>query len=549
MSIHLSRRPLLALWIATVLAVFPTTTPAATAERGPQLGSMRVGKILFLGNSITLHGPAPKIGWTGNWGMAASAPEKDYVHLLLEKIAKAAGGMPKFKVRNIADFERQPSDFDIPKQLRDELAFEPDVVILAIGENVPALKTDADRRRFAGALDGLLAAIKAHGNPRIFVRGQFWPDADKDSIMKQAGERAGADFVDLGKLGADPANAASAERKFEHAGVAAHPGDRGMAAIANALWRALQRASIASGRSLELILKAESESELAPHGEGNIYAPDVHREGTKYRMWYGGQGRDGHDRIHLAESEDGKTWHRRGVVLEDPSANHVNDPSVVRVGDTYWMYYTRAARGIIDEIALATSSDGVRWEPKGIVLAPGAVGEWDSLLVGRPSVLHQDGEFKLWYDGRKDLQPGALAAGAPTAEGSRRHVGHATSKDGVHWTKHPRTPVFDRDAGGVDVKRVGDSYLMVYESHEGTCLAVSRDGVAWTDRGLWVERSGGDLDRHGHVTPMLLVGGDPDTAELFVGAARAGSWDRNRIARIGIDLTPIRINTGGSVSR
>ena len=44
--------------------------------------------------------------------------------------------------------------------------------------------------------------------------------------------------MDLGKLGIDPANSARSERRIEHAGVAGHPGDKGMAAIADELWRA-----------------------------------------------------------------------------------------------------------------------------------------------------------------------------------------------------------------------------------------------------------------------------------------------------------------------
>jgi hypothetical protein len=222
-------------------------------------------------------------------------------------------------------------------------------------------------------------------------------------------------------------------------------------------------------------------------------------------------------------------------MLEDRTANHVNDPSVVRVGDTYFLYYTRAPRGIIDEIALATSTDGIRWEPRGVVLSPGAPGEWDSLLVGRPSVIHEDGLFKLWYDGRKDLQPGALAENAPASAASHRFVGYATSRDGLNWTRHGGNPVFGNDAGGVDVKRVGDGLVMVYESHEGTKVAVSPDGIAWHDRGLWQPRSGGETDRHGHVTPKLLMRPDGKGAELFVGAARAGSWDRNRIVRFRLE--------------
>ena len=288
--------------------------------------------------------------------------------------------------------------------------------------------------------------------------------------------------------------------------------------------------SLANDRAVRPILRGTATTELAPHGEGNVYAPDVLVEGGLIRLWYGGQGRDGHDRIHLAESKDGIHWVRHGVVLDRGDANHVNDPSVVKVGRIYNLYYTRAMAGVVDEIALATSKDGVVWTPQGVVLRPGGAGEWDCLLVGRPSVRHEGGRFHMWYDGRKDLPPGAPAEGVTKSPTSRRSVGYATSTDGRKWTKHAHNPVLGGDAGGVDVKRVGDGYVMVYESHEGTKAATSHDGLSWKDRGLWIPRSGGEADRHGQVTPMLLVGTEGRPSALYFGAAGAASWDRNAIA-------------------
>jgi hypothetical protein len=289
-----------------------------------------------------------------------------------------------------------------------------------------------------------------------------------------------------------------------------------------------------SDQSPRLILEGFGKTEVAPHGEGNVYAPEVLVEGGLNRMWYGGQGRDGHDRIHLAESKDGKTWVRRGVVLDNGEANHVNDPSVVKVDGVYFMYYTLAVGSVVDEIALASSKDGISWEKRGVVLKPGRVGEWDSLLVGRPSVLHEGSLFKIWFDGRKDLPQGAPAQEVPKSPTSSRSVGFATSKDGFHWTKHQSNPVLSNDAGGVDVERFGDGYVIVYESHEGTKAATSGDGITWKDRGIWVPRSGGEIDRHGHVTPMLLSEAKGRPWKLYFGAARAVSWDRNSIAEIAI---------------
>jgi hypothetical protein len=283
-----------------------------------------------------------------------------------------------------------------------------------------------------------------------------------------------------------------------------------------------------------VVLKGERDTELAPHGEGNVYAPDVLREGNRYRMWYGAQGRDGHDRIHYAESRDGAAWVRRGVVLADDGANHVNDPSVVKVDGIYYMYYTRAGKDVVDRIDVAVSADGMAWEPKGVALAAGPPGAWDALSVGRPAVIHEGGLFRMWYDGRKDFPPGAPVKGVPKSSASHRGIGYATSRDGFHFTRQTATPVFGNDAGGVDVKRIDGRLVMAYESRDGTRFATSNDGLAWTDEGLLVPKSGTDIDAYGHVTPNLLVDADGQARWLYVGGARAATWDRNVIARFPI---------------
>ena len=215
----------------------------ANSEGKLKLGRLAVGKILFLGNSITLHGPKADIGWTGNWGMAASAREKDFVHLLVDRITREAGGKPEVKIRNLADFERRLLEFPLDEGLQEELAFEPNLVIVALGENATSPKTEAERETFSRAFDNLLAKLADHGNPTVLVRNSFWPDDDKDRLMQESAKRANAVFVDLETLGKDPSNAAGSERKIEHAGVAAHPGDKGMEAIAARLWKTLRQAA------------------------------------------------------------------------------------------------------------------------------------------------------------------------------------------------------------------------------------------------------------------------------------------------------------------
>lgn len=273
----------------------------------------------------------------------------------------------------------------------------------------------------------------------------------------------------------------------------------------------------------------EAESQVAPHGRGNVYAPEILRSAEGLRMWFGGQGKDGHDRIHLAVSADGAKWTQRGVVLEDASANHCNDPSVVEANGTLFMFYTRAAAGVTDEIAVATSSDGVKWQLRGTALGPGKAGAWDSLGVGRPSVLFADGLFRMWYDGRKDLPPDAPDPNAPKSNTSQRHVGYATSRDGIHWERQGSEPVYDHDAGAVHVLPIGKHFVMLVEGRAGTEAAKSRDGLQWRRVGLLVERADVPSEKHGHVTPFLLVDEKGEGATLFYGGAAEAAWNANRI--------------------
>ncbi len=223
------------------LAVSSRWATTANAEQDLMFHTIKVNKVLLLGNSITLHGPAPAIGWHGNWGMAASAKDKDYAHLVLKAIAKTAGRQPQSMVANLATFERQFATYDFDSGLKRELAFKPDLVILAIGENVPALTSEQQQAAFKTSMTKLLAKLKNNSDPVIVVRSCFWQNPTTDRILKQACKTVSGIYVDAGVLGKDEANYARSERKFTHDGVAAHPGDRGMQAIADAILKSLER--------------------------------------------------------------------------------------------------------------------------------------------------------------------------------------------------------------------------------------------------------------------------------------------------------------------
>lgn len=212
-----------------ITLIFVCATVHATAQT----------KVLFLGNSITKHGPKKDIDWSGNWGMAASAEANDYVHLVTKALTEKAGTAPEVMVKNIADFERAYSGYDIAAKMKEAIEFKGDLIILAIGENVPGLKTAEEKTKLQASVTTLLRALKGDRKPTILVRSCFWANAAKDEALQQACSAVGGIYVNIGSLSKDEANYARSERPYKHAGVANHPGDKGMAAIAAALVKAV----------------------------------------------------------------------------------------------------------------------------------------------------------------------------------------------------------------------------------------------------------------------------------------------------------------------
>jgi hypothetical protein len=212
-------------------------------------------KVLFLGNSITYHPPYPDRGWYGNWGMAASALDKDYVHVLLSEIAGVKGSMPASMVTTIVAFEQDYKNYNINTTLQAELAFGADVVVVAIGENVPYLVTTQggdERPAFGNAFRNLLSAFKAHGNPTIFVRSSVWPQCVlADQVMQQVTAADGDFFVNISAMQSDPTNYATG--LYADPGVAAHPCDKGMKYIADSLFGSMVAHSTPEPGTLALL--------------------------------------------------------------------------------------------------------------------------------------------------------------------------------------------------------------------------------------------------------------------------------------------------------
>lgn len=186
-------------------------------------------RILIIGNSITKHAPAPQIGWHGNYGMAASCEENDYCHRIMSTVTETAPDTA-FMILQEAAWERafwgSPDEYD--DAMKQVPVFDPDIVILRLGENIS--RESADAHNVAKGFETLCEYLSAGGKRKLLITETFWNSPWTFDALDSAARKYADTPIPLSDLGDD--DGMKAIGLFEHSGVAAHPNDRGMAAIA-----------------------------------------------------------------------------------------------------------------------------------------------------------------------------------------------------------------------------------------------------------------------------------------------------------------------------
>ncbi|MBQ4860867.1 hypothetical protein J8L98_04045 [Pseudoalteromonas sp. MMG013] len=148
-------------------------------------------------------------------------------------------------------------------------------------------------------------------------------------------------------------------------------------------------------------------------------APWVIFENGTYRMWhwYGTKwievdGKPFIDyHIGYAESQDGFSWnmHERACLapISELGEFAVARPCVIKLGETYHMWYSVRLKEKMYRIAYATSNDGFEWDRQtgdfGLDVSESG---WDSEMTCYPAVIELNNRLLMFYNGNNNGETG-----------------------------------------------------------------------------------------------------------------------------------------------
>ncbi len=210
-----------------------------------------VKKWVVLGNSITKHGITSY--WWGDWGMAASQREKDFVHVLNSLLTQKEKNNVIFKAFSIGHWEFDTKNYD-KSNFDSHFDGDEDLIIIRLGENVSNSEDVMDT--YEDDFVSLIDYVKTKSpQAKIIITGNFWKNDKKDEKQRNAALKRNCSWVELSYLDI-PENRCTLDTKVfgddgkwhliseggEIApGVAIHPNDSGMEKIASAIFNVIYK--------------------------------------------------------------------------------------------------------------------------------------------------------------------------------------------------------------------------------------------------------------------------------------------------------------------
>lgn len=206
--------------------------------------------------------------------------------------------------------------------------------------------------------------------------------------------------------------------------------------------------------------------------QGGVETAFVLKDGDTYKLWYSGwttfdvdeliaaaqEGKNLLPGIGYATSKDGIHWERYGdgpVIGQQPILWHgvwdewtsFADPYVIKEDGVYKMWFHGNGQQYIHEIGYATSEDGINWElhPDNPIFRVGTKESFESRWVVEPTVIKRGDIYEMWYGASPTKEFDGSIEGLKTMKG---YIGHATSEDGIRWTRDPNNPILGPGESG-----------------------------------------------------------------------------------------------------
>ncbi len=197
---------------------------------------MVVERVLVIGNSITWHPPNAELGWYGDWGMAASSAENDFLHILRTKFRSRFENV-ELKGVNVFPFESGFETVSLEDEFEAIKGSSPDILIIRLGENVPLESLEG--YNFSIALRDFVNFILEEKSATVIITSTFWESKKIDAQLVHASKEGNWNYIPIGHLGESDANMAIGE--FENEFVGLHPNDKGMHEIASIIWSEIEK--------------------------------------------------------------------------------------------------------------------------------------------------------------------------------------------------------------------------------------------------------------------------------------------------------------------